>query len=133
MFEARNIICAHIKRDDPVSRRLIQYLALQNHHLLVLVRDAETGKLLLKPEEDERWLHREKSGLGRAAKNEWNVLSKVGPKFFEQMDRHRDWHFGFKEYYDVYIWEWEAGNPFAHLFNIVQGVSHNISNILNIH
>jgi hypothetical protein len=84
-IEARNFICAHIKRDDQASRRLIQYLSTQSHELLILVRDAETGELLIKPPEEERWLLREKSGLGRASKNGWNVLKSVGPKFFEEM------------------------------------------------
>lgn len=123
IFEARNFICAHIKRDDPVSRRLIQYLAMQSHTLIVLVRDAETGKLLIKPEEEERWLLREKSGIGRASRNSgWNVLKSVGPAFFEEMDRYRKWKFSFKEYYDVYVWDLVVGEPFAVLYNTVQEV-----------
>ena len=103
VLEVRNFMCAHIKRDDQVSRRLIQYLSMQTHELLLLVRDAETGRLLITPPEEERWLLREKSGLGRAAKNDWNVIKSVGPQFFEQMDQYQKWHFSFKEYYDVYI------------------------------
>jgi hypothetical protein len=123
ILEARNFICAHIKRDDPVSRRLIQYLSMQTHRLLLLVRDAETGRLLVKPPEEERWLLREKSGIGRASRNEWNVLKKIGPDFFEEMETHRDWRFSFKEYYDVYVWDYASGESFAGLFNIVQEVS----------
>jgi len=121
-FEARNFICAHIKRDDQVSRRLVQYLAMQTHQLLVLVRDAESGKLLITPPEEERWLLREKSGLGRAVKNEWNVIKRIGTQFFEEMDRHREWHFSFTEYYDVYVWDVNAGECFPHLYNLVQQV-----------
>ncbi|TVY41459.1 hypothetical protein LOCC1_G005137, partial [Lachnellula occidentalis] len=119
-FEARNFICAHIKRDDQVSRRLVQYLAMQTHQILVLVRDAESGKLLITPPEDERWLLREKSGLGRAVRNEWNVIKSIGPQFFEEMDRYREWHFSFHEYYDVYVWDVAAGECFPHLYNLVQ-------------
>ncbi|TVY87687.1 hypothetical protein LAWI1_G006032 [Lachnellula willkommii] len=121
-FEARNFICAHIKRDDQVSRRLVQYLAMQTHEILVLVRDAESGKLLITPPEDERWLYRQKSGLGRAVKNEWNVIRSIGPQFFEEMDRYREWHFSFNEYYDVYVWDVAAGECFAHLYNLVQNI-----------
>lgn len=121
-FEARNFICAHIKRDDQVSRRLVQYLAMQTHQVLVLVRDAESGKLLITPPEDERWLYRQKSGLGRAVKNEWNVIRSIGPQFFEEMDRYREWHFSFNEYYDVYVWDVAPGECFAHLYNLVQNV-----------
>ena len=103
ILEVRNFMCAHIKRDDQVSRRLVQYLSMQTHELLVLVRDADTGRLLITPPEEERWLMREKSGLGRASKKAWNVMKSVGPQFFEEMDQHREWHFSFKEYYDVYV------------------------------
>ena len=65
--------------------------------LVILVRDAKTGDIIVKPPEEELWLVREKVGLGRAAKNDWNVISEVGSEFFEQMDEHRKWHFGFKE------------------------------------
>jgi hypothetical protein len=122
-FEVRNFICAHIKRDDQVSRRLIQYFSMQSSKLLVLVRDAETGKLLLKPPEEERWLYREKSGLGRASRNDdWHIIRSIGPQFFEEMDKYRQWKFSFKEYYDIYVWDLEAGEPFPALYNCVQQV-----------
>ncbi|KAK8900699.1 hypothetical protein QC760_010687 [Botrytis cinerea] len=120
IFQARNVICAHIKRNDPSSRRFIQYLSMQSHRLVLLVRDAESGKLLVKPPEEERWLWREKSGLGRAVKNVWNVLKKIGPEFFEEMDHHREWNFSFNDYYDVYVWDLEPGESLAPLYNTVQ-------------
>ncbi|ESZ95248.1 hypothetical protein SBOR_4360 [Sclerotinia borealis F-4128] len=120
IFQARNVICAHIKRDDQASRRFIQYLSMQSHQLVLLVRDAESGKLLVKPPEEERWLWREKSGLGRAVKNVWNVLKRIGPEFFEEMDRHRQWNFSFKDYYDIYVWDLEPGETLPGLFNTVQ-------------
>ncbi|KAK0102680.1 hypothetical protein ONS95_006282 [Cadophora gregata] len=120
VFEARNWICAHIKRDDQASRRFVQYLAMQRHRLLVLVRDAETGNLVLKPPEEERWLWRQKAGLGRASKNEWDVIKSVGPQFFEDMEKYRGWNFSFKEYYDVFVWDLEPGECFPVLYNTVQ-------------
>lgn len=96
---------------------------MQSHCLLVLVRDAETGKLLITPPEAERWLMREKSGLGRAAKNEWNVHKSIGPTFFDEVDRKRKWSFSFKEYYDVYIWDLYPGYSFPSLYNVLQEVS----------
>jgi hypothetical protein len=97
ILETRSFVCAHIKRNDPISRRLVQYLSMQTSHLVLLVRDAKTGSILVKPPEDKLWLVREKSGVGRAAKNEWNIIQQVGTNFFEEMDKHRRWHFGFKE------------------------------------
>jgi hypothetical protein len=123
VLQARNFICAHIKRDDTVSRRFIQYLHMQSHRLLMLVRDAETGRILVKPPEEERWLIREKSGLGRAIKGHWNVIKAIGPKFFEEMDRYRKWNFGFKEYYDIYLWDLPVGESFPALYNAVQEVT----------
>jgi hypothetical protein len=57
--------------------------------LIVLVRDAKTGDILVKPPKEERWLIREKVGWGRASKNEYKDVAWVGPKFFEAMDKFR--------------------------------------------
>ncbi|XPS80532.1 hypothetical protein M3J09_012484 [Ascochyta lentis] len=110
--EMRNFICGHIKRDDPVSRRFIQYLAMESWEMRALVRDAKTGRVLISPPEDELWLLREKSGWGRASRNEYEVQGEVGPVFFEAMDKSRKWHFGFEEFYDVYIWDSSPGRSF---------------------
>jgi hypothetical protein len=118
--EARNILCAHIKRDDQISRRLVLYLVMQRHKLVLLVRDAESGKILVTPPEDQTWLFRERNAL--AAKNDWNVVKRIGPKFFEEMDAYREWRFSFSEYYDVYIWDLEVGKAFAQLYNLVHEV-----------
>jgi hypothetical protein len=91
--------------------------------MIVLVRDAKTGLILVEPPESELWLLREKSGVGRAAKNEWNVLKEVGPDLFKEMDDHRRWHLGFTDYYDVYVWQVGAGLGFMSLYTSVQEVS----------
>jgi hypothetical protein len=121
--EMRNFICGHIKRDDPVSRRFIQYLAMETWELRALVRDAKTGRVLISPPEEELWLVREKSGWGRASRNEYDVVGEVGPAFFEQMDQSRKWHFGFVEYYDVYIWDSSPGRSFFILQRKIEEVS----------
>lgn len=110
--EMRNFVCGHIKRDDPVSRRFIQYIAMETWDMRALVRDAKTGRVLIKPPDEELWLIREKSGWGRASRNEYEILAEVGTKFFEDMDKHRKWHFGFEEFYDVYIWDSAPGRSF---------------------
>lgn len=83
--EMRNFICGHIKRDDPVSRRFIQYLANETWELRALVRDRKTGRILIQPPKEEMWLLREKSGWGRANKSDFNIIGEIGPEFFEQM------------------------------------------------
>ncbi|KAF2136281.1 uncharacterized protein K452DRAFT_322524 [Aplosporella prunicola CBS 121167] len=120
MFETRNFICANLKRNDPVSRRVIQYMALEASSMVLLVRDGKTGEFMVRPPESELWLMREKSGIGRATRNTWNVIKSVGPEFFEEMEKHRNWHFGFKDYYDVVIWDTEPGNHFSCLYNSIQ-------------
>ena len=35
------------------------------------------------------------------------------------METSRKWHFGFNEYYDVYIWDFEPGRVFNYLYNTV--------------
>ena len=76
--EYRNFMCCHIKRNDPASRRFCQYLSLQSSRVVVLIRDAKTGRILVKPPESpdkQTWLVRQKSGLGRVSRNEWTVTS----------------------------------------------------------
>jgi hypothetical protein len=85
VVEMRNFICGHIKRDDPVSRRFIQYLSNETWEIRALVRDRKTGRILIQPPKNELWLLREKSGWGRATRNEFDVIGEIGPDFFEQM------------------------------------------------
>ena len=106
-----------------MSRRFIQYLAMQTNNLCLLVRDAKTSRIIVKPPREQLWLIRAKAGIGRASKNTWTVLEEVGPSFFEKIDRYRRWHFGFTSYYDIYIWDLEAGKPYPHLYNVVKEVS----------
>jgi hypothetical protein len=85
VVEMRNFICGHIKRDDPVSRRFIQYLSNETWEIRALVRDRKTGRILIQPPKHEMWLLREKSGWGRATRNEFDIIGEIGPDFFEQM------------------------------------------------
>ncbi|KAL5383648.1 hypothetical protein DPSP01_005754 [Paraphaeosphaeria sporulosa] len=110
--EMRNFICGNVKRDDPVSRRFIQYLSMETWEIRALVRDRKTGKILVRPPEEEFWLLREKAGWGRASKNEFENIIEIGPEFFETVENSRKWHFGFDEYYDVYIWDTAPGRPY---------------------
>ena len=134
MVDYRNFTCGHVKRDDPVSRRFLQHLTMQTSKIAVLIRDGKTGKVVYEPpplagpeREDNTWLVRRKIGLGRASKNEWDINSSVGPTFFETMEKHRAWHFGFNEYYDVIIWDLTQGNVARHLYNIIHNVGPCIS------
>ena len=87
IIEYRNYMCCHIRRNDPASRRFCQYLSMQSNRVVVLIRDAKTGRILTKPQEGSHelyWLRRKKAGLGRASKNEWDVqlVSRTKPSLF---------------------------------------------------
>ena len=112
-----------MNRNDTASQRFIQYLSMEMMDCILLVRDAKTSKIVLEPHDDDLWLIREKSGIGRASKTEWNVVSRVGEGFFDEMEKHREWHFGFTDYYDVYVWDRQAGRPFLMLYNLIKDVS----------
>jgi hypothetical protein len=49
VMEVRNFICGNIKRDDPVSRRFIQYLSMETWEIRALVRDRKTGRVRTYP------------------------------------------------------------------------------------
>ena len=120
-FEARNFVAAHVKRNDQTSRRLIRYLSMQTNRVLLLVRDATDGRILIEPSKDEQWLLREKSGVGRTA--DWIVRKEIGDDFYEELEKHRNWHLGFSEYYDLIVWDREAGQSFGNVFSTILEVS----------
>lgn len=121
IVEARNAYCGHMKRDDPKSRRFIQYLAMESSKLVLLVRDVKTGKFVVQPPDDERWLMRQKVGMGRASKASWEIVKAVDEQFLEMVDKkHRQWHFdGFVDYYDIIIWDLEPGGHASWLYNAI--------------
>lgn len=95
--EVRNFMCANINRNDPTSRRFLQYLTMQSTKVLVLIRDAKTSKIVSSPPDDQLWQYREKSGLGRASRNEWEKTVTIGPKLFEQSSYFFDCHMAASE------------------------------------
>ena len=76
----------------------------------------------MSPPEDQLWLLREKSGLGRAVKNEWRILKEVGPEFFKELEASRRWNLGFTDYYDVIVWDFCAGESFGNVYSAVTHV-----------
>ncbi|KAG8526628.1 uncharacterized protein KY384_008829 [Bacidia gigantensis] len=134
VVEMRNFMCGHVNRDDPASRRFLQYLTLQTDSVLCLIRDAKSGKVLYKPppsdsedETDNRWLGRSKHGLGRATKNSWDIIEQVDANFFDRMDSVREWRFGFNDYYGVYVWDLVPAHDANHLYGTI--VTHILKSI----
>lgn len=121
--EARNVITGHMKRNDPVTHRFLQYLIMRTVEVLVLVRDGKTGRVITAPPEEHLWTYRRMSGIGRASRNEWFNLLEVGPQFFALTDKLREWRFGFEDYYDVYIWDFVPCQTANSLSNTIMYVS----------
>jgi hypothetical protein len=131
--ECRNVICAHLKRNDPVSRRFIQYASMQRGEVLILVIDGKTGKVVVAPDKDERWLTRVVPGKMAPLPGEtgpgfvpWKNISEVGPEFFARVDHHRKWRFGFDAYYEVYMWDFAPGEDPQNLYQLISEVSRSV-------
>ncbi|KAF5978634.1 major facilitator superfamily transporter [Fusarium coicis] len=125
IVETRNILVGNMKRNDPVTRRFLQYLLMRRGELLVMVRDGKTGRVITAPDDEQLWTYRKKQGLGRASKNDWFNILEVGPDFMKLTDILREWRFGFDDYYDVFIWDFVPGEPHMELYNIVVMELHN--------
>ncbi|UZP45173.1 hypothetical protein NXS19_012985 [Fusarium pseudograminearum] len=119
MVEARNILVGNMKRNDPVTRRFIQYLLMRAGEVLVMVRDGKTGRVITAPPKEHLWTFRRKAGLGRAVKNDWDNILEMGPDFMKLTDTLREWRFGFNDYYDVYIWDLVPGEDHSEMYNRV--------------
>ncbi|KAF9777318.1 hypothetical protein IL306_004449 [Fusarium sp. DS 682] len=119
IVETRNILVGNMKRNDPVTRRFIQYLLMRRGEVLIMVRDGKTGRVITAPPDEHLWTYRKKQGLGRASKNDWFNILEVGPEFMKLTDVLREWRFGFDDYYDVFIWDFVPGEPHMELYNIV--------------
>ncbi|KAI1206620.1 uncharacterized protein F4807DRAFT_463565 [Annulohypoxylon truncatum] len=119
IFEVRNIIVGHMRRNDSVTRRFLQYCTMRTGELLLLVRDGKTGKIITAPEEEHLWTMRRKEGLGRASKNEWDIMLEVGPEYFDMVDILRRWRLGFEDYYEVWLWDFVPCNDPITLYNVI--------------
>ena len=118
IVESRNLLCATMKRNHPVTRRFIQYLIMHPRELLVLVRDARTGHIITAPPKVERWLTRVKAGVGRASKNVWKEADALNAMSFETIDAKREYRLSFNSYYDIYIWDYRPGCHHHDLLNL---------------
>lgn len=120
-WQYRNVLAIHIARNSAVYRHFVQYLALQAAKVVMLVRNAKTGDLLVTPDDEDCWLARERVGYGRAkGDDDWIVRRKVGENMFEMMSgKARKWRFGFNDYYDVVLWDVLPGQTFNSQYAVV--------------
>ncbi|KAK8122214.1 MFS allantoate transporter [Apiospora sp. TS-2023a] len=119
MVETRNVIVGHMKRNDSVTRRFIQYCIMRAGELLIMVRDGKTGDVITSPNPDQLWTWREKHGVGRANKSEWTNILEVGPDYFFKVDMLRDFRLDFDDYYEVWIWDFVPGERPLILYNTI--------------
>ncbi|KAK8008784.1 MFS allantoate transporter [Apiospora marii] len=119
MVETRNVIVGHMKRNDSVTRRFIQYCIMRAGELLIMVRDGRTGEVITSPEENQLWTWREKHGVGRANKSEWTNILEVGPSYFFKVEMLRDFYLNFDDYYEVWIWDFRPGERPLVLYNTI--------------
>lgn len=130
-LEQRNYICAHMKRDDPVTRRFIQSCVMNTGDYLTFVRDAKTGRVITAPPEEERWFIREASTTQSRSlfsfddDDDDNYVDKLrlNERFFKAVDSTRNWRFSFKEYYDIIIWDLVPNRPAISVYNVICEVS----------
>lgn len=122
IIEQRNIMIGHMKRGDPVTRRFLHYMSMRRGEVLLLVRDGKTGRVITAPDDQQLWTVRAKIGLGRASKNEWTELLTVGQKYFDLVEKYRQWRLGFDDYYDVYIWDFVPGQTPFHMYTVTINV-----------
>ncbi|KAI1828392.1 hypothetical protein F4861DRAFT_528930 [Xylaria intraflava] len=118
--EARNLMVGHMKRKDPITTRFLQYCSMRTGELLMAVLDGRTGKVLTAPKDkDALWTLRYKMGMGRASKNEWETVLEVGPEYFMGAELYRNWHLGFEDFLEVWIWSFVPGEDGYMLYNVI--------------
>ncbi|KAK4232195.1 hypothetical protein QBC38DRAFT_464667 [Podospora fimiseda] len=126
VVEARNFICAHMKRNDPVTRRFIQYALMRPGEELILVRDGKTGRIIVAPPENHRWIARTRSGVGIRPghpdrdNDGWEVHLEVDSYFFDIAEEQRSFDMNFNDYYEIYIWDFAPGHKAIKLYQFIK-------------
>ncbi|KAK4043839.1 hypothetical protein C8A01DRAFT_43217 [Parachaetomium inaequale] len=127
ILESRNFVCAHMKRNDPVTRRFIHYAVMRPSEQMILVRDGIDGRIIVAPNQKDRWIVRSRRGVTAVGCNthddNWDVELEVGPLFFDTARASRKWHFGFSSYYEVYMWDFVPGKKPIDMYHYIREVS----------
>jgi len=119
-IEQRNYICGLMNRNDPVTRRFIQYCVMNTGDYLTLVRDAKTGRIITSPPKEERWVKRRATNRSRGfAGSGQRVGTEVGPKFMKECHAKADWHVSFDDYYDIVIWDLVPNRGAMQVYNLI--------------
>ncbi|KAL2126582.1 hypothetical protein VTI74DRAFT_651 [Chaetomium olivicolor] len=83
-----------MKRNDPVTRRFVQYAAMRPDERLILLRDGKDGRIITAPGNGQLWITRSRRGV--------NVVVRDGPAV-SPVAIHFDSHFA------VYIRDFAPG------------------------
>jgi len=125
IVEARNVICAYMKRNDAASRRFIQYILLNRGEAMILVRDGKTGRIVVAANDNERWWRRAIPGYmapnpGHSTSDQlpWD-REEIDKGFFATAQANRRWSLGFDAYYEVYIWDNAPGGEIGSLIRLI--------------
>ena len=121
MSEYMNVLCGCIKRSDPIHRRFVQHFSVRANNECLLVRDAKTDRILVKPPEEHLWIVGDKAGIGRASRSELEVRKSVGDDLFEVLGgvKAKDWQSGCNWYYDVTVWDLVPGRTSSWVYTSV--------------
>jgi hypothetical protein len=124
--ETRNVVAAYMKRNDPITRRFIQYALMRTNEFFILVRDDRNDRIVVAPEERHRWIWRERRGTadtGYDGNEGWDNLIEAGPDLFTAAQSGSQLQFSFKNYYEVYIWDFKPGENPLDLYHHIHDVS----------
>ena len=127
IVESRNFVCAHMKRNDPVTRRFIQHATMCPSEQMILVRDGIDRRIIVAPDQKDRWIIRSRRGVTAVGCNthdgNWDIEPEVCPHFFDTARVSRKWHFGFSSYYEVYMWDFVPGKKPIDMYHYIKEVS----------
>jgi hypothetical protein len=94
---------------------------------MILVRDGIDGRIIVAPDQKDRWIVRSRRGVTAVGRNthddNWDIEHEVGPLFFDTARASRKWHFGFSSYYEVYMWDFVPGKKPIHMYHSIREVS----------
>lgn len=114
--EARNYLCANISRDEPGTWRFVNLIQTYKSRLVCYVKDCLTGQVICAPPDEEKWLIREKEGLGRMSRGKWVVRESFDRTFRAKIEGVRPWKLQFNGYLDIVVWHRHAGWQLEGLF-----------------
>ncbi|KAK4187166.1 hypothetical protein QBC35DRAFT_385541 [Podospora australis] len=129
LVEARNYVCAYMKRNDPSTRRFIQYAMMRPGDHLILVRDGKTGRIITAPQDEHLWIARSRQGgigfrvgqtMAHSGDDGWMIELAVDADFFDIAQEECEWEVNFTDCYEIYIWDFAPGNKATKMYHFIK-------------